>query len=54
MPLTVPLVAETTVVPAATLLARPREPAALEMVAVAVVADAHVTVVVSTWVVVSL
>ena len=40
LPLTAPLVAEMTVVPAATPVARPADPAALEIVAVAVVADA--------------
>jgi hypothetical protein len=53
-PLTAPLVAEMTVVPAATLVARPFDPAALEMLAVAGVADAHVTVAVRFCVVASL
>ena len=44
LPLTAPIVAEMTVVPAATPVARPTDPAALEIVAVAVVADAQVTV----------
>ena len=43
LPLIAPLVAEMTVVPAATLVARPAEPAAFEMVAVAAVAEAQVT-----------
>jgi hypothetical protein len=54
LPLIAPLVAEMTVVPSATALARPAVPAALEIVAVAVVADAHVTVAVRLCVVASL
>ena len=44
LPLIPPVAAEMTVVPAATLVARPCEPAALEIVAVAGVADVQVTV----------
>src|SRR5882672_512369 len=44
MPVMAPLVAEMTVVPTTRLWARPFEPAAFEIVAVAAVADAHVTV----------
>lgn len=47
-PVTAPLVAEMTVVPVSTALARPLEPAALEIVAVAVVADPQVTLSVMT------
>ena len=54
LPLTAPLVAEMTVEPSATPLASPGDPAALEIVAVAVVADAHVTLPVRFCVVVSL
>src|SRR5204862_4390467 len=50
MPLMAPVVAEMTVVPTATVVARPFEPAAFEIVAVAAVADAHVVVLVSTCV----
>jgi hypothetical protein len=46
LPLIAPVAAEMTVIPAATLVARPFEPAALEIVAVAGVADAQVTVLV--------
>ena len=51
MPLTAPLVAEMTVVPAATAMANPFEPAASEIVAVVAVADAHVADVVRSCVV---
>ena len=54
MPTMVPLVAEITVVPSATALARPWEAAALEIVAVPVVADTQVTVAVRSCVVASL
>jgi hypothetical protein len=54
LPLMVPRVAEMTVVPAATALARPSDPVALEMVAVAGVADAQVTAAVRSCVVASL
>jgi hypothetical protein len=47
LPLMVPLFAEMIVVPTATLLARPFEPAAFEIVAVATVAESHVAVVVT-------
>ena len=47
LPLTAPIVAEMTVLPTATLLASPSEPAAFEIVAVATVAEAHVAVVVT-------
>jgi hypothetical protein len=53
MPTTAPLVAEMSVVPTATLLASPREASAFEIVAVADVVDAHVTVPVRSCVVVS-
>ena len=54
LPLIAPLAAEMTVVPAATPVARPAEPAALEIVAVAGVADAQVAVAVRFCVVPSL
>ena len=54
LPLIAPLAAEMTVVPPATPVARPAEPAALEIVADAGVADAHVAVVVRSCVVPSL
>ena len=53
LPDTAPSVAEMTVVPTAAELARPCEPPALLMVAVAGVAEAHVAVVVRFWVVAS-
>ena len=53
LPTTVPLVAEMSVVPTATLLASPREALAFEIVAVADVADAQVTVLVRSCVVAS-
>ena len=49
-----PSFAEMTVLPTATLLASPSEPAAFEIVAVATVAESHVAVVVTSWVVASL
>jgi hypothetical protein len=53
LPETTPIVAEIDVVPMAALVARPREPAALLMVAVAVTVEAHVAVVVRLCVVAS-
>ena len=50
VPETLPLVAVTVVVPAASALARPCEPAALLMVAAAVLDEPHVKVVVMFWV----
>src|SRR5258706_322653 len=54
MPTTVPLVAEITVMPALAAVARPAEPVAFEIVAVARVEDAQVTIDVRFCVVVSL
>ena len=54
LPFTAPSVAEIVEVPSAMAVARPFEPAALEIVAIVVVADAHVTASVRVCVVESL